>query len=411
MNYDYYFSGGYPYPSQYTDSKELRNYSYLNDPNICGIINVGNNCYLNSGLQIIASCKELVKELNKNNKHGNFVNLLKSGINELLNNTIYDPTLFIKNFCTINSDFIKGAQCCSQNFIRTLIRNINCDYLSHRNNNFDLVTENEQYNPFRNNNIDNKEYSAYMKFINSNGIYPESKAQSIFSGITKSHSKGRCSYCQERIDNYSFSYFIDQSIYLDEISSRSNFSEVLKVNIGKENNLIMNCPKCEKEITNIKEKTKLIKLPKILIFTLERYLGQTNNVEVVPDKTLNMKNYIDDALKNEEAEYELFGINIRLGQTANFGHEICQVQRNGKWYEINDSYGKKIDNPSNYDSSYGLFYRKKTNILNEDESISKSKRLICSEKKEINCCSGLIYNDKNYITYESKTKNNIENIN
>ena len=405
-NYKYY-SGGNSSQNKKNKTKDSKNFknlinssikqsglkddSNLNGSNICGIINVGNNCYLNSGLQIIASCKELEEELNRNNNHGYFVNLLKSGINELLNSSIYDPTTFINNFCSNNSDFIRGTQCCSQNFIRTLIRNINNDYISKKN---DLVTENKQYNRIKNN-INSIEYAAYQKFIDSNGIYPESKAQSIFSGITKSHSKGRCFYCQKQIEDYSFSYFIDQNMYLDEINARCKFSDVLKSNIGNENNLLMNCPKCKKEI-NIKEKTKLIKLPQILIFTLERYLGQTNNVEIIPDKTLDMKFYIDDALICEETEYELFAINIRFGRSANFGHEICQVKRNGQWYEINDSYGKKIDNPSKNDSSYGLFYRKK-HKLDEDE-----KDLIIS---------GFTNNISNNINNESKDKVNIENNN
>jgi ubiquitin C-terminal hydrolase len=95
--------------------------------NICGIKNIGNNCYLNSGLQIIASCDELVYELNNSNNKGKFVHLLTDAIKSLLKNGIYDPTDFITYFSRYNSDFIRGSQCCSQNFIRTLIKNINHD--------------------------------------------------------------------------------------------------------------------------------------------------------------------------------------------------------------------------------------------------------------------------------------------
>lgn len=44
-----------------------------------GIINYGNNCYLNSGLQILASCNQLVKELEK------YMNI-KNGLIGLMNN-------------------------------------------------------------------------------------------------------------------------------------------------------------------------------------------------------------------------------------------------------------------------------------------------------------------------------------
>lgn len=33
---------------------------YKNNEDICGIKNIGNSCYLNSGLQIFASCEELI---------------------------------------------------------------------------------------------------------------------------------------------------------------------------------------------------------------------------------------------------------------------------------------------------------------------------------------------------------------
>ena len=125
----------------------------------------------------------------------------------------------------------------------------------------------------------------------------------------------------------------------------------------------MNCPGCNKEIS-LKEYTKFIKLPEVLIFTLERYQGETNNVEIKPDPNpINLKQYIDKNLNVDCTNYELFAINIRYGKTADFGHEICQVKRDGVWYEINDRNGNKIKNTSHYDCSYGLFYRKTNNKL------------------------------------------------
>ena len=343
---------------------------------ICGIRNIGNNCYLNSGLQIIASCQELILELNKSNYVGNFVKLLKNAIKSLLEDNIYDPTNFIDYFSRHNSDFIRGSQCCSQNFIRTLIKNINNDY---KNSYYNLIQKNAKYNPSYIN-----EFKEYTKFINSNHIYPESRAQSIFSGITKSYSFGKCK-CGNKIEQYSFSFFIDLNLYLDEINYRCSFSEVLKKNIGMENNLIMDCPYCKEEIS-LKETTKIIKLPEILIFTLERYQGPFNDVEIIPNETLEMGQYIDKSLKENETKYELFAINIRLGRNANFGHEICQVKRNMKWYEINDSIGRKINRIGYNDASYGLFYRKKNNISNIE--FSSSIKLLEPEKENTSTCCG-----------------------
>ena len=340
--------------NQKYDKNQINN---LKETKICGINNLGNNCYLNSGLQILASCYELVNVLNKNkNVKFGIVTLFKKAMKSLLNESIYNPKEFINYFCAINNDFTKGNQCCSQNFIRTLIKNINKEYIT---NKIGIINENEQFP-----NNGSKEYKEYEKFIEN--IYPESNAITLFSGITKSHSYGFCPKCNNNFDDYSFGYFIDQNLYLDELNSDNseyNFIDILDSNLGNENNLIMNCTICNQEI-NLKEKTKIIKLPEILMFTLERYQGQKNNVNIIPDKIIDMKKYIDEGLKIENTKYELFAVNIRLGKDINFGHEICQVKRNGIWYEINDLHGKIIKNLSYFDSSYGLFYRK---IKNESE--------------------------------------------
>ena len=124
----------------------------------------------------------------------------------------------------------------------------------------------------------------------------------------------------------------------------------------------MGCKNCKKEI-EVEEKTRIVKLPEILIFTLERYQGTPNKVKIEPDDILEMSEYIDKSSPVESTSYELFAINIRFGSTINYGHEICQVKRDGIWYEINDSSVKDIKN-SYFDSSYGLFYRRIKKLKN-----------------------------------------------
>lgn len=40
----------------------------------------------------------------------------------------------------------------------------------------------------------------------------------------------------------------------------------------------MNCINCGKEI-KVKEITKIVKLPEIIIFTIERFIGRINNIK------------------------------------------------------------------------------------------------------------------------------------
>ena len=58
----------------------------------------------------------------------------------------------------------------------------------------DSVSKNYNYTP------SGKEKTEYDWFVQSNRIFPESKIQSIFSGITKSYSSGRCKNCKKTID-------------------------------------------------------------------------------------------------------------------------------------------------------------------------------------------------------------------
>lgn len=328
-----------------------------NNIRVCGIKNLGNNCYLNSGLQIIARCEKLKEELKKLSNKTGILELLNDAINTLLHNSIYNPYEFISYFCNKNKDFIRGMQNCSQNFIRTLIRNINEEILQNErlNSEFIIKIQNLTYKP-----NNKKEEEEYKKFIEGNDLFPQSRAMSIFSGITKFHSYGKCTKknCYYEIDEYTFNYFIDQTIYLDSVFEESNFSKVLDLNMGETNKIIMDCPKCGKEIT-LSEETTIVKLPDILIFTLERYIGQTNNVVIKPDEYIDFKKYLDNSIKYKinNTKYELFAINIRFGQTTSFGHEICQIKNNGSWYEINDRSGYKRNKKHN-DSSYGLFYKK-----------------------------------------------------
>jgi ubiquitin C-terminal hydrolase len=402
-NYYQYNRSLYQQPNYH--ERNYDNDSNFNNSKICGITNLGNNCYLNSGLQILASCEELVKLIKNDRISGdNIVNELKNALDTLLSDSkTYYPEKFIKLFCSKNIDFIRGSQCCSQDFIRTLIRNINDTYLSYGK---EKVFENNEYEPRF------EEKTQYTKFIKANKIFPESKAMSIFSGISKSHSFGNCPKCYHKIDDYSFSYFIDQNIYLDEFYQECKFSDVLKANLGNYNTLTMDCPNCNKEI-KIKEENKIVKLPKILIFTLERYKGPTNSVRIKPDEIIYMNQYIDKSLKTDEPIYELFAVNIRLGRNVNFGHEICQVKRGEKWYEINDSYGSIINNPSHFDCSYGLFYRKKENYYeinkkNEYESSlpftqpyqnSSIKNNEDYKNQNINCAFEIIASFKELTTY------------
>ena len=114
------------------------------------------------------------------------------------------------------------------------------------------------------------------------------------------------------------------------------------------------CLKCENE-TVCQEEKKFIKLGDILIFTIENH----NNKKFIPDESIDLTNYVDNSLKNEKNVFELFAKSIKLGKKGDFSHQISQIKRNGKWYEIDDIYVNK--KPNNYGNICGLFYKKSIN--------------------------------------------------
>ena len=61
-------------------------------------------------------------------------------------------------------------------------------------------------------------------------------------------------------------------------------------------------PDCPTEIC-LEEKTKFIKLPEILIFTIERFQYGKNPLKISPDLTINMNDYKDKFLKQDYIEY------------------------------------------------------------------------------------------------------------
>ena len=77
-----------------------------------------------------------------------------------------------------------------------------------------------------------------------------------------------------------------------------------------------------------------------------------------------MREYIDSSIcRYDNTKYELFAINIKLGKDSNYGHQICQIKKDGKFYEINDVNVKEINdftfsNSHYIEDSYGLFYQK-----------------------------------------------------
>ena len=327
---------------------------------LCGIKNYGTNCYLNSGLQIISRCEKFVEYLNGNDfpvENCPFYNILKKTINIILKYEYLDPKDFMNFFIEKNSDFTPNAQNCSQLFIRTVLSNINIEInkyfkdLKNNKNDNNIVQNINGYYP------KNIEKNYYDNYLINNKIFPQSLPYSYFSGIIKTESTGNCKKCGD-VTKYSFMEFFDQHMYLDTIKdSSTDFKNVLKENLGYPINIKSSCPKCTDKI-DFKDNSKIIKLPEILVFTIERYIGETNTIPIKPNEIIDVKDYVETSMNFKNTKYELFAINIRFGYSNQFGHQICQIKKDNIWYTLNDNSSPSKSYLDDYKSkSYGLFYK------------------------------------------------------
>lgn len=163
------------------------------------IKNYGNNCYLNTGLQIIACCNEIKPIIYNSRSQSPLIRLMKDFLHSNSKSLVYEPKELIQYLSSIDEDFILNNQKCSQNFIRILIKSINKEIISLDRN---IINEIPYYRP-----INDKEKEVYSKFCKN--IFPESTFLSLFSGISKTVIYGKCKFCGEIIEEYMFNYYID----------------------------------------------------------------------------------------------------------------------------------------------------------------------------------------------------------
>ena len=216
-----------------------------------------------------------------------------------------------------------------------------------------LIPKNQDY-------LENQD-EKYLYFIKSNKIYPQSKIYSLFSFMTRHYTYGKCISCKKLLGgNNSYDNGLNYLIYLPKYKKNKQhyFSQLLKANIETAKNIEMYCPKCRIK-NNFKETTKFIKFPEIFIFHLNRF-AENNNIinktEIIPDD-LEMSSYRDYNLKiSGKIDYKLFAVYIMKNCTNGTTEHICQIVKDGKWYEFNNGTKKQIQKPSYYGNSCGLYY-------------------------------------------------------
>lgn len=288
----------------------------INLKKITGLKNLGNTCYLNSGLQLIFNCLLFNKLILKNDFENKFLFGLKKTLIDYFNSDVTKlGPVIIKNILSNNYEqFNNSEQGDCNEFLICLI---------------ELVEKN----------CKNLEYNLYENINNNNLIELlfDCKIKSIITCLktnetfTKNESEKLLSFPIPKKEN----------ITLDDC-----YNEFTKIEYLNNDNQYYN----EKinEYVDAKKNIKITNYPKYLFISLKRFNNfmSKNNEKIKIDLNYNFNN----------TNYHLIGFVIHIGNIYN-GHYISLILKNNKWYLCDDDNIQEVENIENYlYHSYILLY-------------------------------------------------------
>ena len=306
-----------------------------------GFINNGNNCYLNSSLQLLTRINEFKKgilsyqdniEINKDTEtKGKLFFEIKKIINEIENsdddNLKIDPKHLKYVMGNIDAKYFRDFQEDANEFISNFISGLYKETVTKarikdvKKLEIDNETEQKAYDTF------------YKRYYVKKG---NSFLTEIFYGIQK--TRNYCKNCGGTITNNFSSYnMLELPIYKLAKKSKNKTLELNKIldEYRAEKRIEFTCPYCQ-DNSKIYTETLLYTLPKYLMLSFIRIIGDEyidNNI--IYNKTLEIKNNYD----NKNHKYILKCV-IEHSGGVHFGHytALCpKDKKNNIWYRFSDS--------------------------------------------------------------------------
>lgn len=312
-----------------------------------GLDNIGNNCYINSVLQILKNIPKFTYYFFKlENNEDKFIcsfrelliNLCKSNISS------FNPKEFKKNLGIENKKFAGNSQYDSTIFYISLL-NIITKKLNNPN---DKKTKNLDMNKSKN-------QSILSKFQIYKDNYYKKHTSFVYEFFYLFYSnKIICKSCQDSNEPFQSTCFLDFPISTEKGPVES--LEQCFENFQAEKELEDECTKCHS--TKIVQNFIIYELPPVLMINLKR-IGENTaylNEVKIPFK-LNMGKIIHKIENN--SIYELRGF-IKHEGDENSGHNFsfCKNMFDNKWYEYNDSNCIPINGEPKLDKIFFLCYIK-----------------------------------------------------
>ena len=330
--------------------EEKKNNIFKNEFELYGFINDGNNCYLNSSLQLLTRIKEMKYEI---------INY-KGNINS---ETITNGQLFIE-FKKILENIENGKNPINPKRLKKVMGEIDIRYF--QNNQEDA---NEFISNFLDGLLDETgdieslpkplelndkdELEAYNKFYNRfYKLKGNSFLLDLFYVILKTQKV--CKDCSKFSIKFNEYNIIELPIYELAKKNRNkelNFKEIFQNFFRKNENIDGKCKYCGS--SNIYELTNLYKLSKYLIF----YFGRTVNDEYI-NNTIIYPEEIDLKVDGN-SKYKL-QCTIEHSGGAHYGHytSLCYISKVKKWHNFSDTSFYPNNNGFHGDNAIILLYKK-----------------------------------------------------
>lgn len=342
----------------YDEKKELNNIL----SNKIGLMNLGNTCFMNAGLQILIHTEYFIKKLFSKKSNIN----LNTPITLKFYNLCIDmrspqriraiaPSEFKQKFGSKHTIFSGYGQNDSQEFCRVLLEDINKEL-----NDVKIRPAYKELNTTNKSKIQcDKEFDELFRSRESSIVMDAFYGQ-IINIFT-------CSCGQK---SYSFQKIVDLPLLLSSNNQTTKYdTSITTINDlldlyfeGETIQFGTKCEKCGKKSEHQKE-IKFSRPPNILILSLQRVNMRTqrkNNSKISFPEVLNISKYIDgECGHGNEGKYTLYGVGNHSG-TINFGHYYAYIKLNNQlWYEFNDSTVSNLGSINTTSNSvYSLFYAK-----------------------------------------------------
>ena len=193
---------------------------------------------------------------------------------------------------------------------------------------------------------------------NFNPKFSKKRVDSVIADIFNIESKTKinceCGYNYQKDEN---SFFMPIPLFSNDrglFDLRNCFQKLFE-----KEKMEMKCPKCQKN--SLYKQTKISKIPRILIFHLQRFQFTGFTFKKLDEKVdFPLDLFKLSEFSSEPADYELYAVCHHFG-SRNGGHYWVYVKYSNKWFKLNDSATQQVSNESEIKekTAYILFYRAK----------------------------------------------------